>query len=73
MSVPEEQSPNQNKIGIQLQNIMLKIEEEMNNDHRLGGRRTEELENSLLEIRNVIAHQTRGILEIFPTFKPWAR
>ena len=72
MSGQAAQSADKNEIGAQLQNIMLKIAE-MNNEHRLGGQRTEELEYSFLEIRRVIARETRGILEILPTIRPWRR
>ena len=61
-SVRDEQPTKQNQIGIQLRNIMLKIEE-TNNEHRSGSQRTEALENILLDIRIVIAHQTRWTIE----------
>ena len=63
-SVQEEQHTGKNQIEIQLQK-MLKIEE-LINEHRLGAHRTEELENRLVEIRNVISKQARWGLEDTP-------
>ena len=50
---------NHNLIGVQLRNIMSKIEE-MDNRNRLGGQRTGKLRQIFLEISSVFAQKTQG-------------